>query len=332
MAVVGLVTVALVVGLVAFGSTRESSHRSQSFCWGTLSAKDLRALFPPSEFKGNNGDMGYPATDADGCRLISEFHGMPSFEYKLDRKYSYVDQFDGVRREQVITTALGNGLLGTASDFSGWVRVPPCRAGDADWYAEMIARDLRPTAFRHPVPNMVPAKSGNRRLLAQTLVRMTNAVRGKAGCTEPGLPAPAIRDDPAVNALVPGKLCGTTSPGVDVGVHPSWTEQWSGTDDSWEDCLVVDGARPGDEPLIRVSVRRGPLADLSLRDTPNTYVEGRIRVQGGVATYPAVCSRTSVHYELAGNTFGRELPPAEDLLRALIAGNVGRDGCTVATI
>ncbi|MYS78768.1 hypothetical protein [Embleya scabrispora] len=333
---VGVVALGLVVALIVFLSTRSTSDRPRSYCWGLLPADELAALLPPGEYgeAAGKGALRYPAANSDGCMVYTKIRGRPqlAFRYVLDKDYRSTDQHYGIGGRLPISTPLGDGLLGMASDLDGWLRVPPCMADGETSFARVTAEDLRIPERNHPFSRLgLPGRAGNRERIAATMVALTNSARRKAGCTMPELPAPARRGEVVATAFAQGAtLCGVPIAGVALGAHPTWVERWSGRDSGWEDCIVSDEAKPEEVSALRLEVRRGVLADLEYARAPTPETVGRVAesyvLDGKGSEYFARCSAGSVNYLLTIRA-GVPLPASDAILRAVLAANAARDGC-----
>ncbi|MFI1385360.1 hypothetical protein [Embleya sp. NPDC020886] len=338
LALVGMVIIGLVVGLAVFLSTRTTSDRPQSYCWGLLPADELAALLPPGEYKGGSGKetLRYPAGTGDSCLVETDIRGRPlsllAFRYVLAKDYQSTDQHYGLGAQVSISTPLGDGLIGTASDLDGWLRVPPCTADGEVWFARLVAEDLRIVKPRLPYPRFgTPGRDRNRERIASTMVALANSARRKAGCTMPELPAPARRGEVVPTAFPQGAtLCGVPVAGLDLGAHPTWVERWSGRDSGWEECVVAEDGKPDELPAFRLQARRGVLADLDYAQMATVWTAGRIEAaptgSGQGVRYYAKCSTGSVNYLLTIKS-GASLPASDAILRAVLAANAARDGC-----
>ncbi|MEU0934109.1 hypothetical protein [Embleya sp. NPDC005971] len=330
---VGVLVVGLIVGLVVFLSTRSTSDRARSYCWGLLSADELATLLPPGEYGEavRKDALRYPASGGNECLVYSKVRGRPqvAFRYALDGDYWSTGQHYGVGARLPISMPLGDGLLGMASDLDGWLRVPPCMADGGTSFARVTAEDVH--SPERPLRLGVPGRAGNRERIASTMVTLTNVARRKAGCTMPELPAPARRGEVVPTAFGQGAtLCGVSPAGVDLGAHPTWVERWSGRDSGWEDCVVSEAAKPNEVSALRLEVRRGVLADLEYARAPTPETVGKVAeshvIDGQGSGYFARCSAGSVQYLLTIKP-GTSLPASDAILRAVLAANAARDGC-----
>ncbi|MGW9210098.1 hypothetical protein ACWGR4_24305 [Embleya sp. NPDC055664] len=114
----------------------------------------------------------------------TEVAGRPqlAFRFELDRDYGHAGQFYGIEEQLSVSTPLGNGLIGMASDLQGWMQIPPCTPGGESWYAWLRAQDVRITEESLGRDRfMTPGRAGNRERIASTMVRLTNSVRRRAG-------------------------------------------------------------------------------------------------------------------------------------------------------
>ncbi|NUU19987.1 MAG: hypothetical protein HOV68_00490 [Streptomycetaceae bacterium] len=301
-----------------------SPSAGKSYCWGTLPGATLDRILattPGQRHRETSGRLDYPEATDTRCAIHRSSGGgaesaLPVLEFALYGAYQDLQRPEWFGAQTILSIPLGGDMYGAASDDQAWVGLPNCRA-ETGRFAQLIVRDQT-------------ARAGRRQLLADTLVTMTNAVRRKAGCTGPVLPAAETRPDPPPRPYRPQTLCGVTLPGPLSAEHPAWTERWTGTDQLREDCLVTDGPAPDATPVIRVEAYRGLLANLEIGERSGVENAGEPQLNsfsyGNTATYWAVCAEGPVTY-LVGVKDGEGLPGAADFLTALLQGNKTRDGC-----